>query len=763
MGDLWYFLADSAPSLLIREGPTEKPMRFIMQRPHGESKRATLVAVWAMWCAAAAYGQTAGSITTVNLPYYAYGPTAIDGVGNLYIGLTNGGGLTATAGAAQTLYGGGTPGECTAGSGTPAAVANPKIGIGPPIEPIPCTDAFLTKLDPNGNVIYGTYLGGPLNDGATAVAVDTAGALYVAGSTAGSFPTTANAPIPDSGYSATFAAKLNPSGSSFVYATYLPATIASVSTIAVDSAGNAYIGGKTTAGHAVVVKLSADGLSFPCTTILTGSGQDSVSQLALDGAGSIVISGQTTSADFPVTAGAAQPTYGGAGDVFVAKLDPAFETLFASYFGGSGAEYVGGMQLDAAGNIYLGGLTSSLDLPTTAASFQPTPLVPLWNSAYPGGFLASLSADGSTLRYSTYFGAPDSTPRSGEVTVSPAGDVYLLMPASAGSPVTLSAPQPCYGGNDDTLLMHFDPQGQLADSTFLGQYGQSLAFATNNYLPDAGSIPVLAASGTLSSHAGVMAVRFGAPGWNAPACLTPALLNSATLVDDGQEVAAGELVTLVGQGIGPAVGVAYQPVSGTPAPTSLGGVQVFFNGIAAPLLYAQAKQVNTYIPAAIANANSVTVTLQYGETTFPTFSEEVTLFDPGLFRLQPGIAAQAVAANQDGIINGPANPAPAGSFVSLLGTGFGPLTTPCSDGGMNVYGPDNLAPSYWASVQGAALVLASYVGGAPDLFCGVVQINVQIPASTPPGPLALRPVSQRQSGNSDSYRAASTSAIIFVK
>ena len=114
----------------------------------------------------------------------------------------------------------------------------------------PTTDVFAVKLDNNGNVVYSTYFGGSGNDAAAALAVGSDGSLYVTGSTnSADLPVTAGAylsKLPSThGRAASFVFKLNPDGS-LDWATYF--TESGVASIAVDSAGNPYIGGCTGGG-----------------------------------------------------------------------------------------------------------------------------------------------------------------------------------------------------------------------------------------------------------------------------------------------------------------------------------------------------------------------------------------------------------------------------------------------------------------------------------------------------------------------------------
>lgn len=201
-------------------------------------------------------------------------------------------------------------------------------------------DAFVTRLDGLGGLVYSTYLGGTGPDLGNAVAVDAAGNAYVAGTTGSwDFPATAAALQRRlAGAYDAFAAKLNPAGA-LVYASYLGGAGSDEATaIAVDSFGKAWIAGSSTSfdfpvrdavqaraagnGDAFVAALDANGMALAYSTYVGGSGQDAASALALDASGAAYAAGYTFSTDFPI-AGGTRPAAPGNGDGFVLRLGGA--------------------------------------------------------------------------------------------------------------------------------------------------------------------------------------------------------------------------------------------------------------------------------------------------------------------------------------------------------------------------------------------------------------------------------------------------------
>jgi hypothetical protein len=319
-------------------------------------------------------------------------------------------------------------------------------------------------------VDYLTYLGGKLGDANPRIAVDSSGNAYVAGMTGSlDFPTTpgvydpsfnANPSCPSITVTNTtcidatgvnvnfdyFVAKINPTASTLLYATYIGGTGNEflVAPIAVDLAGNAYVGG------------------------------------------------QTRSADFPVTPGAFQssahhsptclPSSNCSADGFLTKLDPTGSTLvYSTYFGGNSGDGVTGITVDSNGFLYVTGDFASTDFPITPGAFS---------SSTVRGLLAKVNQSGTGLVWSTRLGIPGSGFHDGRaIALDSNGNVILVGGVQGTIMPIVGAVQNTYGGNSDAFVWKFNPTGTaLLFSTFLGGsgvdwgYGVAVDATDNIYL-----------------------------------------------------------------------------------------------------------------------------------------------------------------------------------------------------------------------------------------------------------------------------------------
>ncbi len=285
------------------------------------------------------------------------------------------------------------------------------------------SDAFVTKLDSNGALVFSTYLGGTTNlgndfDSGRGIALDASGNIYVAGETRGGFPTTSGAfqTTYGGGLNDLFVAKLSSDGSSLLYATYVGGSgtdqnqiVIGTSSgihgkiIAVDRDGNAYITGDTDSSDlpvrnayqpfksgdvdAFVLKLNAAGSDVVYSTYFGGSGFDTARGIAITTGGRAWIAGSTASSDLQVRSPFQSTFGGGAFDAFLAEFSRQGQLRFASYWGGGGLDAGWSIATDRLDGVTATGETTSLGFPTQNAT------QPLYSGGTTDAFVLRLQLD----------------------------------------------------------------------------------------------------------------------------------------------------------------------------------------------------------------------------------------------------------------------------------------------------------------------------------------------------------------------------------
>jgi hypothetical protein len=427
---------------------------------------------------------------------------AVDGSGNAYVaGGTNSSTDFPTHGAFQSTFGGGS------------------------------VDAFVLELaSSGGSLIFSTYLGGTGDDVANGVAVDTTG-VYVVGSAGSNFPLQGAFQGTLNGSSNAFVTKLNTSGSSLVYSTYLGGPSDFAAAVAVDS-GNAYVTGATstptfpkTSGvvqpacgsdgncngglqDAFVTVFNSSGAALVYSTFLGGENKDQGLGIAVDSSGDAYVTGLTQSSlHFPLKS-ALQGTFGGGTqDAFVTELNPTGSALvYSTFLGGSLDDAGSSIAVDGSKNAYVTGQTTSTNFPMASAT-QGTP------GGQADAFVTEISTSGS-LVFSTYLGGElnDNTNASnplnpvGAVAVDSAGsNIYVAgNTASTHFPIITGSLQTTLGGGTDAFVAKYSTGSS------------SGSFTVSN-----------GALSNTSGHAGVSAtatITVGSTGgFNAPVALTCAV------------------------------------------------------------------------------------------------------------------------------------------------------------------------------------------------------------------------------------------------
>jgi hypothetical protein len=384
---------------------------------------------------------------------------AVDSTGAAYVtGVTESEDFPVTPGAFQTVIGGG---HC---KGDWA-----------------CSDAFVTKMSPDGSaLVYSTFLGGVESEAGDGIAVDNTGSAYVKGHTnSADFPTL-NAAQPKwgggecnegGGYYHCFDAfvtKLSPDGAALVYSTYLGGNqdegfyFGEGGGIAIDPAGHAYVTGYTQSWNfptanalqpvfgggftdAYVTKLSLDGSAFVYSTFLGGSFGDYGYGIAADSDGNAYVTGLTGSPDFPTTPDAFQQVKKGSESAFVSKFTPdgsAF--IYSTFLGGSLNASGYAIAADQAGNACVTGWTYGTDFPTLHA-FQPQ------LGGMVDGFVTKFVPTGHSLVYSSYLGGSADDGGRG-IALDRFGNAYVTGVTDSTNFPTVNAFQPSNGGSYDAFV-----------------------------------------------------------------------------------------------------------------------------------------------------------------------------------------------------------------------------------------------------------------------------------------------------------------------
>jgi|GEM_PF-2394212 len=338
-------------------------------------------------------------------------------------------------------------------------------------------------------VVWATYLGGNDEDVAFSVATDSLGSVYVTGQTRSTnFPGTIGNPA---GSFDAFVAKFNSAGTALSYSTFIGGTGTDQSfSIAVSSAGEAFIAGSTSSGNfpttagviqgafggqndGFVAKLNPSGV-LSLSTYIGGSTLDQANGITIDSGGNIFVVGTTTSVNFVTTNGAFDTQLTGLEDAFVMRLNStASQRLYSTFLGGGGGDEGLKIALDPQGNAVVCGRTtsSSFDVPpfpTTAGVVQTT-----FGGATNDGFLTKLNVAGTGLLFSTYLGG-SGLDRISDVKVASNGDIYVVgESSSANFPTVPGSFDTSANGGRDIVVARLNSTGTaFLFSTYLGGSGE---------------------------------------------------------------------------------------------------------------------------------------------------------------------------------------------------------------------------------------------------------------------------------------------------
>ncbi len=424
---------------------------------------------------------------------------AVDGNGNVYLaGETNSTNAIATSGAHQSSKG---------------STDN-------------YYDAFLVKFNSSGVRQWGTYYGGSYNDYGRSVAVDANGYVYLAGETWSStaIATTGAHQTSYNSWGDAFLAKFNSDGVRQWGTYYGGDEIDKGYSVATDASGYVYLVGSTTSDNAIattgahqttnggsydafLVKFNSNGVR-QWGTYYGGSSSDDCYSVAVDGSGNVYLGGETESTNAIATTGSHQSSYGGgAGDAFLVKFNSSGVRQWGTYYGGVSTDYAYSVAIDASGNVYIVGVTSSSNnnyVIATSGAFKEN-----ISNIYSDAFLVKFNSSGQR-QWGTYYGGTNYD--GGHAVLVDAGFVYFAGYSSSSNTNNAIATEGSYqtenynSGFNDAILVKFNSDGTRQWGTYYGsgdgdkgytiaKYGSALYLAGYTYYSTM-SNTVLATSGS---------------------------------------------------------------------------------------------------------------------------------------------------------------------------------------------------------------------------------------------------------------------------
>jgi len=286
------------------------------------------------------------------------------------------------------------------------------------------SDAFLAEIDPDGRIVYSSYIGGSQADQADAIALGPNGDVWIAGTT---------------------------------WSTDLPNVKQRF--------------GSRGKGDVFVSHLKPEEATVHTAVLLGGSNPEKLTGIAIGGS-SVFVTGYTESADFPVVR-PLQPRLSGSSDAFLVALQDGFESItFSTYLGGSGADSAWGVALDTEGNPVVAGITESDDLPVTGSAFQKR------RGGQADAFLMKLDKSGQKMLLGTYYGGSGLDHAGydgGNIAVTATGTIWMAGLTNSHDLMAPGGYHPHYGGGEqDGFLMALSSSGKLCYGTYTGSTARAL-------------------------------------------------------------------------------------------------------------------------------------------------------------------------------------------------------------------------------------------------------------------------------------------------
>ncbi len=323
-------------------------------------------------------------------------------------------------------------------------------------------------------------------------------------------------------------------------------------------------------------------------------------------------------------------------------------------------------------------------------------------------------------------------PAAGALVLDAAGNAYITGYTGPFGIPTRNSVAPC----GTTWMNVYAPDGTILQTTYLpGATSTPPANPVIALGSDSGLFVAATADPTLRPTqdgpfpqlAGGVLLNFSP---NASAQTLPLACVASAYTFSNGAVAPGEMVALYGNSLGPLQGIVAGATPLSPFPTEAGGVEVTFDGVPAPLMWAQDSQINAAVPWSVAGPTTQ-VCVTYNQVRTNCLTWPVAPAAPGVLTVD---GTFAVAVNQDGTLNSASNPASPNSIVAIFATGLGPISSSPADGAL-VTGsplPVNTFPVTLEVLMAIGFNLAAfpvpttYAGPAPFQIAGTSQINFNV-------------------------------------
>ena len=356
----------------------------------------------------------------------------------------------------------------------------------------------------------------------------------------------------------------------------------------------------------------------------------------------------------------------------------------------------------SAGSMAVGKYTGNVIITSAGATGSPI-TVPIVLNVVTS---QTLSADPASLKFN--FTVGQSAPAAQTVAVTAAGGAVPITVQVPGSAAWLKV-TPTSGNTPATLTVTATPGALTA-----GTYNTTISVTSPNSLT------------TLSIPVAFTIVQVPQP-------VVSAIGNAASYATGS--ISPGENIVIFGTGVGPAT-LTSGTVASDAWSTTAGNTRVLFDGVPAPVIYASAAQTSVMVPYGVAGRTSTSIVVEYSGVPSTALNYNVVAAAPGIYTLNQSGTGPGAVLNQDGVtVNSPNAPAPRGNVIAVYMTGEGQTTPAGSDG--------SIIPAIASALKHPLLPVTAtvngisakvlYYGSAPGLISGVMQVNLEIPATAPTG------------------------------